>query len=67
MAGLETTIPLVVVGIIAILVLVFIIKSLIKFAFVAAVIALIVFVAWKLGAFKFLAQYVPSWMPFLGG
>jgi hypothetical protein len=57
--GLETTLPLVVVGIIAVLVLVFIIKSLIKFAFVAGVIALIVFLAWRFGAFRFLAMSWP--------
>lgn len=53
--ALETTVPLVVVGIIAVLIIVFIIKSLIKFAIVAGAIALIVFIAWRLGAFSFLA------------
>jgi hypothetical protein len=57
--GLETTIPLAVVGIIAVLVIVFIIKSLIKFAIVAGVIALIIFVAWRFGAFNAIFWAVP--------
>lgn len=60
---LETAIPLTVIAIIAVVVVFFIIKSLIKFAIVAGAIALIVFVAWQLGAFDFLAAYIPSWSP----
>lgn len=60
---LETAIPLTVIAIIAVVVVFFIIKSLIKFAIVAGAIALIVFIAWQLGAFDFLAAYVPPWFP----
>lgn len=60
---LETAIPLTVIVIIAIVVVFFIIKSLIKFAIIAGAIALIVFIAWQFGAFDFLASYVPPWSP----
>ncbi len=63
MVALETAVPFTVIVIIAIVVVFFIIKSLIKFAIVAGAVAFVVFVAWQLGAFDFLAAYVPSWFP----
>jgi hypothetical protein len=60
MAEIATIIPMAVVALLAVLMIIFVIKSLIKFAVTAAAIAALVFVAWKLGAFQFLGQYMPS-------